>query len=233
MLYLWLQGLIDIMVKPRYVTWRFSQQKLWRIVFWNLIPCNLVEVYQYFGGMYCLHLQVWRVRKTSSNTTNIMGRAHLRHPSTNRRKILKCVLKKQAMNREWKVSLASSPKTSRFYHPPSKILITDLPKCFPLVLECSFEFLWFCFEIISENFYCTYFCPWEATLNFTNRRSNVEPCKSTCWNCPLFLKEAGRPAQKFFLECVSDRRTTTNSADCNNKQEQNSRHTEADSLNQK
>jgi hypothetical protein len=30
-------------------------------VFWNVIPCNQVEVYRRLGGIYCLHLQGQRV----------------------------------------------------------------------------------------------------------------------------------------------------------------------------
>lgn len=26
-------------------------------VVWNVMPCNDVEIYQYFKGTYCLHLQ--------------------------------------------------------------------------------------------------------------------------------------------------------------------------------
>jgi hypothetical protein len=25
--------------------------------FWDTVPCSLVEVYQRFGGSYCIHLQ--------------------------------------------------------------------------------------------------------------------------------------------------------------------------------
>jgi hypothetical protein len=30
-------------------------------VFWNVVPCNLEEIYQSLGGTYCLHLQGERV----------------------------------------------------------------------------------------------------------------------------------------------------------------------------
>jgi hypothetical protein len=30
-------------------------------VFWNVMPCSLVEVYQLISGTYCLHLQGRRV----------------------------------------------------------------------------------------------------------------------------------------------------------------------------
>jgi hypothetical protein len=30
-------------------------------IFWDENPCNMVEIYKYFGGMYCLHLQGWVV----------------------------------------------------------------------------------------------------------------------------------------------------------------------------
>jgi hypothetical protein len=31
--------------------------KILKIVFWGVIPCNLVDIYRRFGGTYCLHLQ--------------------------------------------------------------------------------------------------------------------------------------------------------------------------------
>jgi hypothetical protein len=32
-------------------------------VFWDVIPCRLVNIYKYFGGTCCLHLQERRIRR--------------------------------------------------------------------------------------------------------------------------------------------------------------------------
>jgi hypothetical protein len=39
----------------------------WRIlVFWDVTPCNLIKVYKYVAGTYCLHLQGGRSKKPAA-----------------------------------------------------------------------------------------------------------------------------------------------------------------------
>jgi hypothetical protein len=33
---------------------RFLRQLLWRLLFWNVAPCSLIETHRRFGGAYCL-----------------------------------------------------------------------------------------------------------------------------------------------------------------------------------
>jgi hypothetical protein len=51
------------------VNWSLSHKSRYEIsggtmkssAFWAATPCSLLKVYWCFGGMYCLHLQAWRV----------------------------------------------------------------------------------------------------------------------------------------------------------------------------
>jgi hypothetical protein len=55
----------SLYTRYRLVSWPLSM-----IVFWIVTPCRLIGRHRRFGGIYCLHLQVWYLPKTPHGFTN-------------------------------------------------------------------------------------------------------------------------------------------------------------------